>query len=274
MAMAPPGDATLIRYLLGQADPENEEQFDELSVTDPAFAERLRAIEHDLADAYVRGELSPSDRERWKARYLPSAHGRDDLAVAQALAARGAVAGGGRSGAGIGAGRVLTRGAWWLLAAAAVLMLAIVGGYRLRHREQPPASVAERTPQTSPPGPAPTPALPATHVIAMLLLPSVRSVHEPATLTIPPGTTEVKLTLRLEPDEYRMYTIAARDLTSNRIVWNSNEVPAEGTGADRSLVVSIPASAFQTRRYLINVSAGRAGAREVVATYPLTVVLQ
>jgi hypothetical protein len=48
---------------------------------------------------------------------------------------------------------------------------------------------------------------------------------------------------------------------------------AEGAGVTRSLVVSIPPSTFQTRRYLINVSAGSAGAREIVATYALVVVL-
>jgi hypothetical protein len=50
---------------------------------------------------------------------------------------------------------------------------------------------------------------------------------------------------------------------------------AEGAvGANRSLVVSIPASTFQTRRYLVNVSAGPAGAREIVATYAVVVMLQ
>ena len=273
MAMAP-GDATLIRYLLGQADREDEERFDELSVTDPAFAERLRAIEHDLADAYVRGELSASDRERWEMRYLSSPHGRGDRAVAQALLAREAAGSksDGRPRRSV-AGRVFRPGSTWFLAAAAGLILAIVGSYRVIHRDLPPASVVERRP-TSPARPVPAPAPPATHVIAMTLSPSVRSVNEPATLTIPQGTTEVKLTLRLEPDSYRTYTIAARDLTSNTVVWNSDETAAEGTGADRSLAVSIPASVFQTRRYLLSVSAGPTGARESVATYPLVVVLQ
>ena len=259
MAMAPPGDATLIRYLLGLADRENEERFDELSVTDAAFAERLRAIEHDLADAYARGELSRHDRARWEERYLVSQHGRNDLALAEALAAREH------------RGRVARPGIWLTLAAAAAVVLA-VGGYRLLHREQPPASVAERPRQVSPPTPAPT--TPAAQIVALTLSPSVRSVAEPATLTISPGTTDVKLTLRLEPDDHTNYAVAARDLTSNTIVWNSDETAASGTGTDRSVVVSIPAVVFHTRRYLINVSAGPPGGRETVATYPLVVVLQ
>ena len=48
---AVPSDATLVRYLLGTLPREDEERFDELSIVEPGFAERLRAIEHDLADA-------------------------------------------------------------------------------------------------------------------------------------------------------------------------------------------------------------------------------
>lgn len=259
--MAPPGDATLIRYLLGQADREDEERFDELSVIDPAFAERLRAIEHDLADAYVQGELSRHDRARWEERYLVSPHGRDDLVFAEALAARQH------------RGRSSAPAAWWLLAAAAVLALATVGGYRLVHREQPPASVAQQQPAATP-APAPPASAPVAHVVALTLSPSIRGIDATPRLEIPPNTTDVKLTLRLDQDEYRSYTVAIRDLTANAVVWSSPETTAEGAGgANRSLVVSIPASTFQTRRYLINVSAGPAGAREIVATYPVVVVL-
>lgn len=273
MAIGPPSDAALVRYLLGQAEREDEERFDQLSVIDAAFAERLRAIEHDLADAYVREELSPSDRERWKARYLASQHGRDDLALAEALAARDAEVGGRGSGVGIVVGRVLRPAAGWSFAAAAVLVLAIVGGYRLFHSGQPPVSVSQQLPAATP-TPATAPPPPAVSVVALTLTPSLRSIDEPPTVRIPPGTTEVKLTLRLDGDEYKLYRIAVRDLTASAIVWNSSDTAAERAGETRSLVVTIPASTFQTRRYLINVSAGPSDAREIVATYPLVVVLQ
>src|SRR5262245_48568132 len=136
MAIGHPSDAVLVRYLLGEADRGDEERFDEWSVTDGAFADRLRALEHDLADAYVRGELTPSDRERWEARYLASQHGRDDLALAEALERREEE----------GRWRVAGDWRWWPVAAAAVLVLAVIGGYRLLHRERPPVSVARQTP--------------------------------------------------------------------------------------------------------------------------------
>jgi hypothetical protein len=259
--MAPPSDAALVRYLLGHADREDEERFDELSVTDAPFAERLRAVEHDLADAYVRGELSPPDRERWETRYLASQHGRDDLAVAKALLERE---------------RRDTRGSWrlWGLALAAGLLLA-VAGYRLMGGRQPTPAKLQPAPSTTSTSAAVPQAPPAVaHVVALTLTPSVRSLGEVPTLTIPRGTTDVKLTLRLDADEFKLYTIALRDLTSNTVVWSSSETAAEGEGANRALVVTIPSSTLQTRRYLITASAGPSNAREIVATYPLVVVLQ
>src|SRR5438874_12123578 len=83
-----PGDAALVRYLLGTVSREEEERLDELSIVDPQFAERLRGVEDDLADAYVRGELTESDRVRYRERYLASAHGAEGQQLAEALAAR------------------------------------------------------------------------------------------------------------------------------------------------------------------------------------------
>jgi hypothetical protein len=262
MAMASPSDADLVRYLLGTADRDDEERFDELSVTDAAFAERLRAIEHDLADAYVRGELSPSDRARWEARYLASPHGRDDLALAEALAARDETP--------------APRRSWipWGFAAAAMLFVTAVAGYLVTHQAPGAPQTVARQPEPLPAGRPAEAQPPVAHIVALTLAPSVRSIQEPPTLTIPRGTSEVKLTLRLEGNEYNHYSVALRDLTSNSVEWRSSEMAAEGSDANRSLVVSIPASTFQTRRYLISVSAGPSDVREIVATYPFVVVLQ
>jgi hypothetical protein len=254
----------LVRYLLGTADREDEARFDELSVTDATFAERLRAIEHELADAYVRGELSPSDRDRWEARYLVSQHGRDDLTLAEALAARDEP----KSSA-PGLSSIM-----WGLAAAAVLFVAVATGYLVSHRSGPAPQTVARQPPTPAAGAPRDTQPPSAGVVAFTLMPSIRSIDEPPKLTIPAGTTDVKLTLRLDGDEYRVYGLTLRDLASNTVAWRSSDVTAEGSGANRSLVVSIPASTFQTGRYLVNVNAGPANAREIVATYPLVVVLQ
>jgi len=93
-------------------------------------------------------------------------------------------------------------------------------------------------------------------------------------LRIPAGTTEVRLTLRLDADDYRRYAVSVRDLVANTDVWHSDPISATGGDRDRSVVVSIPASTFQTRRYLINVMGETTRATEIAGSYPLVVVLQ
>src|SRR4051812_38707507 len=81
-----PSDDTLVRYLLGELSEDQSEALDERSIVDAAFAERLQAIEHDLADAYVRGELSADERRRWERTWGASAAGQDQVRLAEALA--------------------------------------------------------------------------------------------------------------------------------------------------------------------------------------------
>lgn len=263
--MAPeavPDDLALTRYLLGHCAREDEARLDELSIADPAFADRLRAIEHDLADAYVRGELSPADRERWESRYLTSVHGREDLALAEALAARER-----RVGPQVRA----SLGRW--LAAAAVLVLVGLTAVVVVRRQTPAAPVATAPPAVPPAAPRPAPA-PSISLVAMTLTPALRTLAEPPTLPIPAGTDVVNLTLRLEPDAYERYDVAIRDLTARAVVWETAGLTASRANDVRSIAVSIPASTFRSGRYLVAVSSRTRGEPETVATYPLTIVLQ
>lgn len=162
---------------------------------------------------------------------------------------------------------------WWPLAAAAALVLAVIGGYRIAHRERPPAAIAQQSPVVTP-APAPTAPAPAAHVVALTLMSSVRSIDPTPTLAIPPGTTEVKLTLRLEPGARDRFDVALRELATNGAPWRADALTASGDDPNRALVVSIPPATFRNGRYLINVSAGSSSGREILATYTFLVVLQ
>jgi len=76
-------DQLIAEYLLGSLAEEKTERFDELSFTDDEFAERLRAVENDLVDAYARGELSGNKLERFKSFYLASPVRREKVRFAQ-----------------------------------------------------------------------------------------------------------------------------------------------------------------------------------------------
>src|SRR5579864_582702 len=81
----PPDDLLLTQYLLGVLPDKEAERLDELSVSDEEFAWRLEAIENDLVDAYVRGELSAEDTEHFKAFYLSSARRQEKVRFAEGL---------------------------------------------------------------------------------------------------------------------------------------------------------------------------------------------
>jgi hypothetical protein len=83
-------DQVLIRYLLGTLPEEEAERLDELSIADDAFAWRLSAVENDLVDGYVRGELSSDDLARFKKSYLSSPKRLQKLEFAEALGSFGA----------------------------------------------------------------------------------------------------------------------------------------------------------------------------------------
>ena len=53
-----PDDYKIELYLVGALAEDETERLDEMSLTDDIFADRLRNVENDLADAYARGELS------------------------------------------------------------------------------------------------------------------------------------------------------------------------------------------------------------------------
>src|SRR5882724_3941218 len=85
-------DQVLVRYLLGALPEEEAERLDGLSIADDAFAWRLNAVENDLVDGYVRGELSSDDLARFKNSYLSSPKRLQKLEFAEALNSFGAKA--------------------------------------------------------------------------------------------------------------------------------------------------------------------------------------
>lgn len=88
--MAPPDqqpydDRFLTQYLLGALPAEEAESMDVLCIADEPLATRLAAIENDLVDAYVRGELAGDDLDHFKSFYLSSAYRRQKLDFATAM---------------------------------------------------------------------------------------------------------------------------------------------------------------------------------------------
>jgi hypothetical protein len=78
-------DETITRYLLGSLPEAEAEALDELSFTDEEFAGALKAAGKDLVDAYVQGELSGAELEKFKSYYLASPLRREKVEFARAF---------------------------------------------------------------------------------------------------------------------------------------------------------------------------------------------
>src|SRR5262245_61396190 len=75
----------MIEYLLGQLSEEEQVQIEQRFLKDPAYLEQLQALEAELNDDYVRGQLGALDQERWAQRFSTSAEWRRRIAFAKTL---------------------------------------------------------------------------------------------------------------------------------------------------------------------------------------------
>jgi hypothetical protein len=75
-------DDLLTRYVLGLLSEEEREQVDEASIVDDEVAARLRSVENDLIDGYVRGTLGKETLKRFESYYLSSRRRRESVRFA------------------------------------------------------------------------------------------------------------------------------------------------------------------------------------------------
>jgi anti-sigma-K factor RskA len=72
-------DELLTRYVLGLLPEEESERLDEASIADDEVAARLRIVENDLIEGYVRGTLDGETRRRFESYYLSSRRRRESV---------------------------------------------------------------------------------------------------------------------------------------------------------------------------------------------------
>jgi hypothetical protein len=300
-------DEALVRYLIGAMTDEQAEPLDELSVADADFEARLRALEYDLLDGYVNGELAGETLDQFRSHYLSSPSGLAKVDIAGALRGyRRDRVRDARTPAPIAA---RMRARWWTLAAAAVLALVIGGlavdNVRLRRqaieaserqaalelrerqlrdtlsRQQSEmtatsrdlgrardALAAARAGATGQPSTAP-------RVLAFVLLPATRGSGEIPAIAIAASTNTVILRLQLDGKDYRRYDVAIKDANTGRIVWRSRRLRAASAGNRTILPASLPANVLRSGAYAAEVTGiPERGQPEPLDRYPFRVVLQ
>ncbi len=212
---------TIRDYLLGQLPEPETERLDELSITDEECAERIRAVEHDLVDAFARGELEGVVLEQFRSSYLTTPQRREAARFAEALQSLDESSGrGSSSDAGRGPTTVVREPRRWrellALAAAAILATAsvwlVLDNRTLRERvtsaelqrdRQLREAEAPRAADTAPP---PTGRDPSPLTVATLVLtPQLRSARQLPTVALTVGTGDLAVQLDLEPVDYPAY---------------------------------------------------------------------
>jgi hypothetical protein len=300
-----PDDPALVRYLIGQASEEETERLDEQSVVDERFAVRLRAVEHDLVDAYVGGELVGETLEAFKAQYLSSPSGLAAVDFARALRAQPAAA----------PRRVVTPAvaAWhgprWLAAAAALLVAAtawlLIDNLRLRSRladaRSEQAVVAERARQLEDTLQRQQSAASTTAqelararealaaavartgtdrpvdrgngLLALALTPAMRGGGTVPSLQIPHGTKSVVLRLQLTALDFAHYEVALHKAGAERASWRSGRVARPSAADKNALPVTVRTSLLQPGAYTLELTGIPArGEAEPLDSYPFRVV--
>lgn len=284
MAKDRPNDDVMMGYILGELSDDEQVRLEELYFVDDRTFEQLAALEDELIDAYVRGELSAQQRKLFELHFLNSRERRRKLAFAESFiqylselpgttSAAERKTWGNRVAGWLGVQRSTVR---WAFAAAGAVVLLIGAGlvrenWRLRtqlrqmqaeqtqlrqREEQLSRQLAQRElpPTGSAPEKAPEEAAwPEPHslpVVAFTLTPGlVRGSAEQKTVIIPHGPHLVRLRIDVESNQaYESYRATLETVDGTK-VWSKEELKA--TEGGRALVVDLPSSLLRNEDYIL-----------------------
>ena len=293
-------------YLLGDLPEAETERLDELSVTDDEFAEFLQAVENDLVDAYVRGELSENKRAQFESHYLASPKRREKMAFAQTFLKHADKLSIAQQKETVITGFVSSRAFQWGAITAALVML-VLGGYfmlaniqlqrqlaqmkaehtTLKQREQQlqqdlarrHSSESEKEKQLA----ITREKLEALErqladhesapvkVLAFALPAQQRGISSIPQLIFPAETESLVIALKLESDDFSLYEAALKDPATDKTLWRSARLKS----VNQSVAVKFPASKLKSQHYVFEVSGiSQSGNVEIIGSYPFNVVTQ
>lgn len=79
------GENLIRRYLLGELAEADQAALEQELLIDRGKFDRVWAVENELVDSYVRGEMSRADRKRFESHYLASPLHRERVAIAESF---------------------------------------------------------------------------------------------------------------------------------------------------------------------------------------------
>jgi len=277
-------DQLLIRYLLGALPDEEAERLDELSISDTEFSWRLKAVENDLVDAYVKNELSGETLERFRTFYLVSPLRREKVKFASAQLAL-------HRRRKVRFSFPLPIPRWALAAAAAAGVIAAILIYddlRLRagmvesqrtragleQRQIEMMKELEASRRAANQGRDPVDPLVTRVELALLLPPPSRGGGPMRELVVPARRDVIAIELQLEADDFGVYAAALQMASDNRVLWRSPATRVSLREGRKVVSLRVPAGLFlQPERYLLTLSSSGPNS-ETVGSYPFRVQIK
>jgi anti-sigma factor RsiW len=78
-------DDLIAQYLLGELSEKQQVELEDRAFQDLVLLSNITAVEHDLIDDYVAGQIRDAKLERFESHFLASAERRKKVAFAKAL---------------------------------------------------------------------------------------------------------------------------------------------------------------------------------------------
>ena len=287
-------DEQLVQYLLGTL-PENEsESLDALSIADDAFALRLSAIENDLVDSYVRGELSGKNLNQFESFYLSSPARREKLAFAKSLSqleiSRASAVRTPQNSSALPNTSPVKSFSFasifsvpnlkmqWGLAAVALALLVATGFFAFQSRDLRNQLAVQSSSQASNQDERNLQAqldeqsiaiakaqaelsrmsasldASATNTAAILLLPQTRGISQPPQIALASSASTLPLQLALESSEFPRYRVALKDPGSDKTLWISEPLSISSAARSKTISVLVPSQLLKERNYLLQLT--------------------
>lgn len=287
--------ALMTRYLLGELSEREQAELEARYFEDARVFEELAQVESALVDDYVRGRLAPEIRRQFETHFMADPRRRERVQFAEALARTidrtpaGTDAQPARRDAAPGWGwRDWFQTPRFAMAFATALALVAVGGWLVidarRTRQEtaatpgvdegqragepsaaPPPGVEARPSPPPPADPTPRPAPTPRPVLAVATLALVVGAGErssgtsdPPTLTIPPGTDQVRFLLNLREHDYTRYRVLVRVISGPEVLRQSDLVPA-AAGAQPAFTLTAPVVGFEPGDYMLTLQGATTG---------------
>jgi hypothetical protein len=83
--ISPSNQELIVRYLLGELPEKQQVEIEDQAFQDQQYLQNILAVENDLIDEYVRGEIPLNKRQKFESHFLASAERRRKVEFARAL---------------------------------------------------------------------------------------------------------------------------------------------------------------------------------------------